>query len=89
MLGDVDDVHFRLARPRDQQRLARELIHLPARLIPGDIQAGYSDPPVLGDTDDTQVQQRMVQRAQRQRVRCLVRTLLTVPAHVRRLDPDG
>src|ERR1700748_231585 len=53
--GDVDDVHFRLARSRDEQRLARELIHRPACLVPGDVQSGYADPPFLGDADDTQV----------------------------------
>ena len=87
--GDVDDVHFRLARPRDEKRLARELIHGPARLIPGDIQAGHADPPVLGDADDAQVEQCVVQSAESQRVRYLVRSLLAVPAHVRRVDPDG
>ena len=41
------------------------------------------------DAHNTQVEQRVVQRAQRQRVRRLVRTFLAVPADVRRLDPDG
>ena len=87
--GDVDDVHFRLSRPRDQKRFARDLIHRPTRLVPGDVQSGYADPPVLGDADDTQVEQRVVQSAESQRVRHLIWTLLAMPAHVRRLDPDG
>ena len=53
--------------PRDQQRLARELIHRPACLVPGHVQTGYADPPILRDADDTQVEQCVVQRAQRQR----------------------
>ena len=89
MLGNVDHVHFRLARLRDEKQLARELIHGPARLIPGDVQSGHADPPVLGDADDTQVEQRVVQSAESQRVRYLIRPLLAVSADVRRLDPDG
>ena len=85
--GDVDDVHFGLARSRDQKRLARELIHRPACLVPGDVQSGYADPPVLGDADDTQVEQRVVQSAESQPRSDLIRPFLAVPADVRRLDP--
>ena len=88
MPGDVHDVHRRLTRSRDPERLTCERIDCPARLVPGDIQAGHADPPVLGDAHDTQVEQGVVQRAQRQRVRYLVRALLAMPADVRRLDPD-
>ena len=89
MPGDVHNVHCRLVWPRDQQGLTCEPIHGPARVVPGDIQAGHADPPLLGDAQDTQVEQRMVQRAQRQRVRYLVGAALAVPAHVSRLDSDG
>ena len=46
--------------------LTGERIDCPVRLVPGDIQSGYADPPVLGDADDTQVEQRVVQRAESQ-----------------------
>ena len=60
MPGDVHDVHHWLARSRDQQRLSCERIHGPARLVPGYIQVGYADLPLLGDAQDTQVEQRVV-----------------------------
>jgi hypothetical protein len=31
-------------------------------VMPGDVQAGYADPPVLGDAHDTQVEQYVVAR---------------------------
>ncbi len=43
MPGDVHDVHRRLVWPRDQQRLACERVHGPARLVSRDIQAGHAD----------------------------------------------
>ena len=89
MPGDVHDVHRRLEWSRDQQGLTCERIHGPARVVPGDIQAGYADPPLLGDTQDTQVEQRMMQRAQRQRVRYHVGAALAVPADVCGFDPTG
>ncbi len=49
--------------PRDQQGLTCERIHGPARFVPGDIQTGHADLPLLGDAQDPQVEQRMVQRA--------------------------
>jgi hypothetical protein len=64
--GDIHDVHRRLTRSRYPKRLACERIHRPACLVPGDIQAGHADPPVLVDADDAEVERRVVQRAQRQ-----------------------
>jgi hypothetical protein len=88
MPGDVQDIPRRLTRPRYPERLTRERVDRPARLVPGDIQVGHPDPPVLGDAHDTQVEQRVVQGAESQRVRYLVRPFLAVSADVRRLDPD-
>ena len=88
MPGDVHDVHRRLVWPRDQQRLACERVHGPARLVSRDIQAGHADLPVLGDAQDTQVEERVVQYTQCECIRDLVGALLAVPAHVGRFDPD-
>jgi hypothetical protein len=50
--GDLNDVDRRLARARDQEWLAPEGIHCLASFVPSDVQAGYADPPVLGDAQD-------------------------------------
>jgi hypothetical protein len=70
----------------DQEWLAREGIHSLASFVPNDVQAGYADPPALGYA---QVDQRVMERAEGQRVRHLVWALLAVPAHMGRLDGDG
>ena len=42
------------ARPRNQQRFPASSSTALRGLIPSDVQAGYADPPVLRDADDTQ-----------------------------------
>ena len=84
--GDVNDVDCQLAWARDQEWLAREGIHCLASFVPNDVQAGYADPPAFGYA---QVDQRVMERAEGQRVRHLVGALLAVPAHMSRLDGDG
>ena len=70
--GDVNDVDCRLAWARDQEWLACEGIHCLASFVPSDVQAGYADPPVLGYAQDAQAEQRVMERAEGQRVRHLV-----------------
>src|SRR5438552_2717690 len=55
MPGDVHDVYRRLERSRYPKRLTRERVDRPARLVPGDIQSGHADPPVLGAAGEQQV----------------------------------
>lgn len=59
--GDVDDVDCRLAWAQGQEWLAREGIDRLASFVPGDVQAGYADPPALGYA---QVDQRVMERAE-------------------------
>ena len=88
MPGDVNDVDRRLASARGQEWFACKRVHCLPSFAPSDIQAGYAYPPVIGDAQDTEVEQRMVERAEGQRVRYVVGALLAVPAHVGRFDRD-
>jgi hypothetical protein len=84
--GDVDQVDRRLSGPRGQQRLPGEPVDRPPGIAPGNAQRGHADAAVFGDTENPQIKQGVMQRAERQRIGHLVRPVLAVPAHVRRLD---
>jgi hypothetical protein len=89
MPGDVNDVNGRLARARGQEGFACERVYCLAGFASGDVEAGYTDPTVLGDAQDAEVEQGVVKGAQGQGVRDFVRAALAVPADVGRLDRDG
>jgi hypothetical protein len=86
MPGDVDHVHRRLVRARDQERLTFECIHRFAGFGPGDVEAGNADPAILGDAKDAEVEQGVVEGAEGQGVGDLVGAVLAVLADVGRLD---
>ena len=80
----------RLVRARSQERFACEGVYCLADLGTGDVQAGDADPAVLGDAQDAQVEQGVVEaQAEGQGVRDLVGALLAVSADVSRLDRYG
>jgi len=62
--GDVNDVHFWLVWARGQERFACEGVYGLAGLVPGDVQAGHADAAVLGDAQDTEVEQGVVEGAE-------------------------
>ena len=70
--GDVNNVHTRLEWARGQQWLACERIHCLASFVPGDVQGGDADAAVLGDAQDAEVEQGMVEGAEGQGVGDLV-----------------
>jgi hypothetical protein len=63
MPGDVDHVDRRLVRAGDEQGLAGQRVDGQAGVVPGHVQAGHADPAVLGDAQDAQVEQRVMQGA--------------------------
>jgi hypothetical protein len=83
--ADVIKLDDGLARPGGDQRLARQPVNCPPGITARHVPARHPDPSLRRQAQHAQVEQRVVQRAQRQAVGHHVRAVLAVPAHMRRL----